>query len=217
MTFGEKLQELRKRGAMSQDVLAEKLEVSRQAISKWERDEAMPETEKIVRIANLFGVSTDYLLLDSEQATQKSAFGSAAPVQNIRVSLSSPEGRSYVNRIERLIRRHGYKCGFYYAGIGVFVNLICLLFRGFYRSAVAGMSGGITDFTNSNSFVSDFGSGDAMLDNFQNSAQQMSTTASSFGNLFLIGLIPGTALIVLGVFIIIKGKKIARETLNEIP
>lgn len=209
MTFGEKLQELRKRGAMSQDVLAEKLEVSRQAISKWERDEAMPETEKIVRIANLFGVSTDYLLLDSEQAAQKNTFYSAAP--------SSSKGSSHISRIERLIRRHGYKCGFYFAGIGVFVNLICLLFRGYWRSAVAGMSGGITDFTNSNSFVSDFGPGNAMLDNFQNSAQQMSTTASSFGNLFLIGLIPGTALIVLGVFIIIKGKKIARETLNEIP
>ena len=62
MTFGEKLQELRRRSGMSQDTLAEKLEVSRQAVSKWERDETMPETEKVVRIAQLFNVSTDYLL-----------------------------------------------------------------------------------------------------------------------------------------------------------
>ena len=45
MTFGEKLQDLRRKAGMPQDMLAEKLEVSRQAVSKWERDEAMPETE----------------------------------------------------------------------------------------------------------------------------------------------------------------------------
>ena len=62
MTFGEKLQALRRRTGMSQDMLAEKLEVSRQAVSKWERDEAMPETDKLVRIAKLFDISLDELL-----------------------------------------------------------------------------------------------------------------------------------------------------------
>lgn len=47
MTFGEKLQTLRAREGLSQDALAEALDVSRQAVSKWERDEAMPEAEKI--------------------------------------------------------------------------------------------------------------------------------------------------------------------------
>ena len=45
MTFGEKLQTLRTRAGLSQDALAEALDVSRQAVSKWERDEAMPEAE----------------------------------------------------------------------------------------------------------------------------------------------------------------------------
>ena len=62
MTLGEKLQALRRRTGMSQDMLAEKLEVSRQAVSKWERDEAMPETDKLVRIAKLFDISLDELL-----------------------------------------------------------------------------------------------------------------------------------------------------------
>ena len=53
MTFGEKLQDLRRKAGLSQDSLAEKLDVSRQAVSKWERDEAMPETEKLLRIAQL--------------------------------------------------------------------------------------------------------------------------------------------------------------------
>lgn len=47
MTFGEKLQSLRQRAGMSQDALAERLQVSRQAVSRWERDETMPETDKV--------------------------------------------------------------------------------------------------------------------------------------------------------------------------
>ena len=62
MTFGEKLQDIRKKAGMSQDALAEKLDVSRQAVSRWERDETLPETEKVIAMADLFGVTTDYLL-----------------------------------------------------------------------------------------------------------------------------------------------------------
>ena len=62
MTFGEKLQRLRARKGLSQDALAELLDVSRQAVSKWERDETMPDPDKIVVLADLFGVTTDYLL-----------------------------------------------------------------------------------------------------------------------------------------------------------
>ena len=71
MTFGEKLQSLRQKAGMSQDALAEKLNVSRQAVSRWERDETMPETEKVVMLADLFGVTTDYLLRQQpkQQAT----------------------------------------------------------------------------------------------------------------------------------------------------
>ena len=60
MTFGEKLQSLRQRAGMSQDALAERLQVSRQAVSRWERDETMPETDKVVALADIFGVTTDY-------------------------------------------------------------------------------------------------------------------------------------------------------------
>lgn len=67
MTFGEKLQKLRAREGLSQDALAELLNVSRQAVSRWERDETMPETEKVVRISEHFGVTTDYLLKDGPE------------------------------------------------------------------------------------------------------------------------------------------------------
>lgn len=64
MTFGEKLLKLRSDAGLSQDKLAEMLEVSRQSVSKWERDEAMPDTDKIVLISKIFSVSTDSLLKD---------------------------------------------------------------------------------------------------------------------------------------------------------
>ncbi len=67
MTFGEKLQRLRSREGLSQDALAELLNVSRQAVSRWERDETMPETEKVVRISDHFHVTTDYLLKDGPE------------------------------------------------------------------------------------------------------------------------------------------------------
>lgn len=64
MTLGEKLQRLRRQGGLSQERLAERLSVSRQAVSKWELDETMPDTENVVQLSRLFGVSCDYLLRD---------------------------------------------------------------------------------------------------------------------------------------------------------
>ena len=68
MTFGEKLQMLRARRGLSQDALAEVLDVSRQAVSRWERNETLPETEKVIRLSRYFSVTTDYLLLDEVQS-----------------------------------------------------------------------------------------------------------------------------------------------------
>lgn len=62
MEFYEKLQKLRKESSMSQEELAEQLNVSRQAVSRWESGQGFPETEKILQISSLYGVSLDYLL-----------------------------------------------------------------------------------------------------------------------------------------------------------
>lgn len=64
MKFGEKLQKLRKEKGMSQEELAARLHVSRQAVSKWENDQGYPETEKMLMIGNIFSVTMDYLLKD---------------------------------------------------------------------------------------------------------------------------------------------------------
>ena len=62
MTLGEKLQALRTEAGLSQEELAERLDVSRQAVSKWELDKTTPDVRYIVALSGLFQVSTDYLL-----------------------------------------------------------------------------------------------------------------------------------------------------------
>ena len=57
MTLAEKILSLRTQRGMSQDDLAEKLEVSRQSVSKWETAQSTPDLDKIIKLADLFGVS----------------------------------------------------------------------------------------------------------------------------------------------------------------
>lgn len=75
MTFGEKLFKLRKENGLSQEALAEKLNTSRQAISKWENGQGFPETEKLLLIGNIFEVSIDYLLKDTAQQSDATGAG----------------------------------------------------------------------------------------------------------------------------------------------
>lgn len=65
MTFGEKLQKLRKAQGLSQEELAGRLSVTRQTISKWELDQSTPELGLLAQISDIFGVTTDYLIKDA--------------------------------------------------------------------------------------------------------------------------------------------------------
>lgn len=77
MSLGEKIYQLRTSSGMSQETLAEKSNVSRQSISKWETDNAVPELGKVVALSEIFDVTTDYLLKDNinniEQQPPKTA------------------------------------------------------------------------------------------------------------------------------------------------
>jgi len=79
MNFGEKLQALRKARGWSQEELAAQIEVSRQALSKWELGTSVPDTENVVKISRLFGVSTDYLLLDAGASGRQEAPAQGQP------------------------------------------------------------------------------------------------------------------------------------------
>ena len=71
MTLGDKLSKLRKESNYTQEQLADILGVSRQAISKWESNIAYPETDKLIRLSELFHCSLDYLLKDTEEEDNK--------------------------------------------------------------------------------------------------------------------------------------------------
>ena len=113
MTFGEKLQKLRVQAGLSQDQLAELLDVSRQAVSKWERDEAMPEAEKIVRISRQFRVSTGDLLLEEREEPE-----TARP----------PLARS----LSRWFRNHGWLLGIFMVLYGLWQLLALVTANGSY-------------------------------------------------------------------------------------
>ena len=71
--FAERLYTLRRSAGLSQEQLAEKLNVSRQAISKWESGASLPESDKLVAIADCFGVSLDELVKGEKAETQAQA------------------------------------------------------------------------------------------------------------------------------------------------
>ena len=90
MTFGEKLQKLRKENGLSQEEFADQMGVSRQAVSKWERDSGYPETEKIVRVGRIFHVTLDYLLNEEESEHGKMPEGEEE--KGMYVSRETAEG-----------------------------------------------------------------------------------------------------------------------------
>ncbi len=75
MILADKITEERKKNGWSQEELADKLGVSRQAVSKWESAGSVPDLQRIIQLAELFGVSTDYLLRD-EMEMETSSFPS---------------------------------------------------------------------------------------------------------------------------------------------
>ena len=64
MILADKIIRLRKKNGLTQEELADKMNVSRQAVSKWEGAQTIPDLEKILQLSTLFGVTTDYLLKD---------------------------------------------------------------------------------------------------------------------------------------------------------
>ena len=77
MILADKIAELRKKNGWSQEELAGQLGVSRQSVSKWESASSIPDLDKILKMSEVFGVSTDYLLKDSNEPEEE-AFAEAA-------------------------------------------------------------------------------------------------------------------------------------------
>lgn len=79
MKFHEKLYSLRKAAGMTQNDLAERLNVSRQAVSRWEMGTAMPDVDNLVAMSDLFRVSLDYLLKENKTVAASGSEGMREP------------------------------------------------------------------------------------------------------------------------------------------
>lgn len=135
MTLGEKLQNLRREKGISQDQLAEMLDVSRQAVSKWERDEAIPETDKVIKLSEVFSVSIDSLLKDTPPLRPQSQ-----PPAGKRA-----EPSDFFSQLVRLFKRRGYLLGYLLILWGG-VDLINVIFVRLAWSKMLGFAGNMAGY-----------------------------------------------------------------------
>ncbi|MBQ7346568.1 MAG: helix-turn-helix transcriptional regulator [Clostridia bacterium] len=123
MILADKIIMLRKKNGWSQEELAEKLNVSRQSVSKWEGGLSVPDMNKIIGMSALFGVSTDYLLKDDLEEVSPSETAQTDDAGAMR-SVSAEEANRYLDSVERLSKR---------IALGVMLCIlspVCLLFLG---------------------------------------------------------------------------------------
>ena len=135
MTLQEKVQRLRKSRGWSQEELAARLDVSRQALSKWELGTAVPDTANVIKLCRLFDVSADVLLddaaaLDEQSAASRKLLSSRWPVST---------------RALRLLEEKGYMGAYYLAAVhGIWLLLAAGIIAA-YLSVLAQLAP-LTDF-----------------------------------------------------------------------
>jgi transcriptional regulator with XRE-family HTH domain len=115
MKLNEKIYDCRKKAGLSQDALAERIGVSRQAVSKWEIGSAQPDLANIVALAKVFGVTTDWLLTDDEPeaAPEKPPEPSKTPVSSYPAWVDD-----LPQFLSRTLKRYGWIVGVYLSVIG---------------------------------------------------------------------------------------------------
>lgn len=147
MNFGEKLQQLRKSKSLSQEMFAQELNVSRQAVSKWETGEGKPELDKLIQISEYFGVTLDYLVKnDVERAESLVVVEEEVIVEEINKPFSDKElafddlyevedkidmyinfGKKIGTGVMTIIMGVGFTCIFENAEwLGGFLMMICI-------------------------------------------------------------------------------------------
>lgn len=119
MNVAEKILQCRKKAGLSQEALAERIGVSRQAVSKWETGEAMPELPTVVALAKEFGVTTDWLLSDAEEIP-----AAEEPKTEPAPSRPKRDAKYWVNRYGWLLGVYVSLVGAGIAGLGALARFI---------------------------------------------------------------------------------------------
>ena len=194
MTLHEKILYYRKQARLSQEELAARVGVSRQAVSKWELNDALPEVDKLAALAKAFGVTADELLSPAEP-------GEGAPPPE-----PPRRPRRGFGSLPWLIQRYGWLAGVYIAlsgaGIALVGGLARFAFGRMFRVTVGDRLSGMGW---------DVGGFPAELEGYFG----MSTGVSSMGSVFLtiaaailaVGLLTLAAGIILAIVLWRKGRK----------
>ncbi len=112
MTIGEKILSLRTSANISQEQLAEKMEVSRQSVSKWEMDQALPQIDKVLQLCELFDVTADELLQDKISINRQVP---GEPYKNKYFGTDGFRGEANVNLTSMQAYKIGRFLGWYYS------------------------------------------------------------------------------------------------------
>ncbi|MGN0436285.1 MAG: helix-turn-helix domain-containing protein, partial [Wujia sp.] len=127
MILADKIMNLRKQHGMSQEDLANELGISRQSVSKWESGASIPDLDKIIKLSNLFGVSTDFLIKDEMENIaymEPSEDSGISEDEDNAVSISVEIANEFMETTRRVAGK---------IGIGVVLCIlspICLIFLG---------------------------------------------------------------------------------------
>lgn len=148
MKLNEKIYTCRKRAGLSQEALADRLGVSRQAVSKWETGEAEPEIGKLRLLAREFGVSTDWLLSEDGPEQEAAPGGTAR-----QAAPTAGRGSDWVNTfpgvLGRLCRRFGWLAGVYIALSGLGITIVGVIARVMFgimsgSTVISGLPAGVS-------------------------------------------------------------------------
>lgn len=161
MTLQEKILYCRKKEGLSQETLAERIGVSRQAISKWETGEATPEVGKLSLLAKTFNVTVDWLLSEEEPHESADSTFNYGKNTDYYSEANYHNGGSYYNSYERtkgsfafirkMIVRYSWIAGIYIAIFGLIMSGMGLGFRYMATTMIGGFekqATGMFDFWN---------------------------------------------------------------------
>jgi len=189
MKLQEKIFYCRKKAGLSQEALAEQIGVSRQAISKWETGDAVPEINKLLLLATAFGMTTDWLLSDDDPEEEKTA---DSPVET-RQTKKNTWVDTLPGLIGRLLRRYGWLFGVYLAVAGAGFTGLGALARYMVRRMFSGSILGITE----NSFPG----GTVYFDQYGTQMNSMFSNAAANDPVSIMG----TVIMVIGIVMLISG------------
>ncbi len=218
MKLNEKIYHCRRKAGLSQEALAERIGVSRQAISKWETGEASPEISKLPLLAKTFGVTADWLLAEEDEpAQEESADPQPAPGGHPYAASSAAAGHTFPDWVDKLpgflgqlLKKYGWIFGVRIAISGALFTALGFVGKAMFGSMTStamdifGGMGSVTAYDNAGNMMdlgkyglsaSDFGGVSGPLSSSISMVSRMSSPADILLN-FIIGI--GLALLIGG-------------------